>query len=166
MNIPIWSRIIAKCKFTVIDIYSLSSKSSDRKCFVNIRDIIKQLKKTQTIIVSFYEYTVYIMFWIMMLYDCYYYYCHFLSKYHCFLQCKIRFFSKSYKESGIKIITINWNIAICCIYEWMKCCQKRKIINEWFILIRYIHLRSLSRRISWVVGDSFYNTILEFYTRW
>jgi hypothetical protein len=30
----------------------------------------------------------------MMLYDCYYYYCHFLSKYHCFLQCKIRFFLK------------------------------------------------------------------------
>ena len=88
------------------------------------------LKKTQTIIVSFYEYTVYryIMFWIMMLYDCYYYYCHFLSKYHCFLQCKIRFFSKSYKESGIKIITINWNIALSCIYEWMKCCQTRKKI--------------------------------------
>ena len=73
------------------------------------------LKKTQTIIVSLYEYTVYIMFWIMMLYDCYYYYCHFLSKYHCFLQCKITLFSKSYKESGIKIITINWNIAISCI---------------------------------------------------
>ena len=31
------------------------------------------LKKTQTIIVSFNKYTVYIMFWIMMLYDCYYY---------------------------------------------------------------------------------------------
>jgi hypothetical protein len=71
----------------------------------------------------------------MMLYDCYYYYCHFLSKNQCFLQRKIRFFSKSYKESGIKIITINWNIAISCIYEWMKCCQKRKIINEWFILL-------------------------------
>ena len=31
------------------------------------------LKKTQIIIVSIYEYTVYIRFWIMMLYDCYYY---------------------------------------------------------------------------------------------
>ena len=31
------------------------------------------LKKTQIIIVSIYEYTVYIMFWVMMLYDCYYY---------------------------------------------------------------------------------------------
>jgi hypothetical protein len=31
------------------------------------------LKKTRIIIVSIYEYTVYIMFWIMMLYDFYYY---------------------------------------------------------------------------------------------
>jgi hypothetical protein len=31
------------------------------------------LKQTRTIIVSIYKYTVYIMFWIMMLYDCYYY---------------------------------------------------------------------------------------------
>ena len=30
----------------------------------------------------------------------YYYYCHFLSKYHCFLQCKIIFFSKS--KQGIR----------------------------------------------------------------
>ena len=98
------------------------------------------LKKTQTIIVSFYEYTVYIMFWIMMLYDCYYYYCLFLSKYHCFLPCKIRFFSRSYKKSGIIIIMIKWNIAISCIYEWMNCSQKRKIINECFILLRDIIL--------------------------
>ncbi len=31
------------------------------------------LKQTRIIIVSIYKYTVYIMFWIMMLYDCYYY---------------------------------------------------------------------------------------------
>jgi hypothetical protein len=31
------------------------------------------LKQTQIIIVSIYKYTVYIAFWIMMLYDCYYY---------------------------------------------------------------------------------------------
>jgi hypothetical protein len=31
------------------------------------------LKKTQIIIVSIYEYTVYIIFWIVMLSDCYYY---------------------------------------------------------------------------------------------
>jgi hypothetical protein len=92
------------------------------------------LKTTQTIFVSFFEYTVYIMFWIMMLYDCYYY-CHFLSKYHCFLQCKINFFSKIYNESGIKIITINWNISISCIYEWMKCWQKGKLLmNDLFHL--------------------------------
>jgi hypothetical protein len=28
---------------------------------------------------------------------------------------KLDFFFKSYKESGIKIITINWNIAVSCI---------------------------------------------------
>jgi hypothetical protein len=106
------------------------------------------LKKTQTIIVSFYEYSVYIMFWIMMLYDCYYYYCHFLSKYHCILQCKIIFFSKSYKEYGIKIITINWNIAISCIYEWKKCCQTRKNINEWFILLNDIILLMNSQLVT------------------
>ena len=100
------------------------------------------------IIVSFYEYTVYIMFWIMMLYDCYYYYCHFLSKYHCFLQRKIRFLLKSYKESGIKIITINWNIAISCIYEWMKCYQTRKIIKKWFILLRDIILLRKSKLVT------------------
>ena len=58
------------------------------------------LKQTRIIIVSIYKYTVYIMFWIMMFHDCYYYYIkvavqahqkfHFLSKYHLFLQCKIR----------------------------------------------------------------------------
>jgi hypothetical protein len=47
--------------------------------------------------------------------------------------------------TGIKIITINWNIAISCIYEWMKCCQKRKIINEWFILLREIILLGKSQ---------------------
>ena len=31
------------------------------------------VKQTRIIIVSIYKYTVYIMFWIMMLYDCYYY---------------------------------------------------------------------------------------------
>ena len=43
----------------------------------------------------------------MMLYDCYYYYCNCLSKYHCFLQCKIIFINTSYKESGITISMIN-----------------------------------------------------------
>ena len=38
----------------------------------------------------------------MMLYDCYYYYCHFLSKYHCFLQCKIIFFLKVIRNPALK----------------------------------------------------------------
>ena len=56
--------------------------------------------------------------------------------------CSVKLdFSISYKESGIKIITINWNIAISCIYEWIKCCQKRKkSIDEWLILLRNIIL--------------------------
>jgi len=29
------------------------------------------------------------------------------------------YISKSSTESGRKIITINGNIAMCCIYEWM-----------------------------------------------
>ena len=46
-------------------------------------------------------------------------------------------FSISYKESIFKIITINWNIAISCIYEWIKCCPKRKKnIDEWLILLK------------------------------
>jgi hypothetical protein len=36
--------------------------------------------------------------------------------------CSVKLdFSISCKESGFKIITINWNIAISCIYEWIKC---------------------------------------------
>jgi hypothetical protein len=27
-------------------------------------------------------------------------------------------------------------IAIYCIYEWMKCCQIRNMIDEWFILLK------------------------------
>jgi hypothetical protein len=50
-------------------------------------------------------------------------------------------------------------IFLCFLWHWH---------HGWcLMLIRYIHLRSLSRRIThWVVGDSFYNTIFEFYTRW
>jgi hypothetical protein len=50
--------------------------------------------------------------------------------------CSVKLdFSISYKESGIKIITINWNIAISCIYEWIKCCPPKKVfMNDWFYL--------------------------------
>ena len=47
--------------------------------------------------------------------------------------CSVKLdFSISYKESGFKIITINWNIAISCIYEWIKCCPKRK--KYWWMI--------------------------------
>jgi hypothetical protein len=55
----------------------------------------------------------------------------FLNKWHsrflymftfCIYFCSVKLdFSISYKKSGIKITTINWNIAISCIYEWIKC---------------------------------------------
>jgi hypothetical protein len=105
---------------------SLSSKSSDRKCLVNIRDILKRyFKQTGIIIVNIYKYTVYIMFWIMIFCPNIIYFC----------SVKLDF-SISYKESGFKIITMNWNIAISCIYEWIKCCPKRKNIDEWLILLK------------------------------
>ena len=56
-------------------------------------------------------------------------------------------FSVSYKESGIKIITINWYIAISCIYEWIKCCQKNNI-DEWLILLRNIILLRKSQLVT------------------
>jgi hypothetical protein len=47
--------------------------------------------------------------------------------------CSVKLdFSISYKESGFKIITINWNIAIFCIYEWIKCCPKRQ--KYWWMI--------------------------------
>ena len=166
VNLILWSYGITCVTVNYMSLWYISAFDSDRRVDVQsskstfVKELRSKmfrqhpgyyqvvfLKKTQMIIVSFYEYTVYIMFWIVMLYDCYYY-CHFLSKYHCFLQCKIIFFSKSYKESGIKIITINWNIAISCIYEWMKCCQTRTIINVWFILLRDIILLRKSQLVT------------------
>ena len=93
------------------------------------------LKKTQTIIVSFYEYTVYIMFWIMMLYDCYYYYCHFLSKYHCFLQGKIRFFLKVIRNPASKSLrSIEISLYLAFTNEWNVAKQDKIIMNDLFYL--------------------------------
>ena len=38
----------------------------------------------------------------MMFHDCYYYYCHCLSKYHCFLQCTINFFLKVIRNPALQ----------------------------------------------------------------
>ena len=64
--------------------------------------------------------------------------------------CSVKLnFSINYKESGIKIIAINWNIAISCIYEWIKCSQKRKkSIDEWLILPRNIILLRKSQLVT------------------
>jgi hypothetical protein len=99
------------------------------------------LKKTHTIIVNFYEYTVYIMFWIMMLYFCHYYYCHFLSKYHCFLQCKIRFFLKVIRNpasKSLRSIEISKNLAYT--NEWNVAKKEKLLMNTLFYL--YILMRS------------------------
>jgi hypothetical protein len=106
------------------------------------------LKKTQTIFVSFYEYTVYIMFWIMMLYDCYYYYFHFLSKYQCFLQCKIRYFLKVIRNPASKSLrSIEISLYLAFTNEW-NVAKKRKIINEWYILLRDIILLRKSQLVT------------------
>jgi hypothetical protein len=65
------------------------------------------------------------------------------------LNCYCRYFY-------VKLLLSRTLDVLCFLWHW----------HHVWRSIRYIHLRSLSRRISWVVGDSFYNTIFEFYTRW
>ena len=96
------------------------------------------LKKTQTIIISFYEYTVYIMFWIMMLYNCYYYYCHFLSKNHCFLQRKIRFLLKVIRNPASKALqSIEISLYLAFTNEWNVAKKEKWLMNDLFYLKRY-----------------------------
>ena len=45
-------------------------------------------------------------------------------------------FSISYKESGFKIITINWNIAIFAFTNELNVAQKEKNIDEWLIWLK------------------------------
>ena len=91
------------------------------------------LKKTQTIIVSFN--TVYIMFWIIMLYDCDYYYCHILSKYHCFLQCKIRFFLKVIRNPASKSLqSIEISLYLAFTNEWNVDKKEKLLMNDLFYL--------------------------------
>jgi hypothetical protein len=72
------------------------------------------LKQTRIIIVSIFKYTVYIMFWIMMFMIVII--INFIFCPNIIYFCSVKLdFSISYKESGFKIITINWNIAISCI---------------------------------------------------
>ena len=89
------------------------------------------LKQTRIIIVSIYKYTVYIMFelWCFMIVII----INFIFCPNIIYFCSVILdFSINYKESGIKITTINWNVAISCIYEWIKRCQKRK--KYWWMI--------------------------------
>ena len=124
----IWSEIIREHETTVV-------KELRSKMFRQHPGYYKAvfLKTTQTIIVSFYEYTVYIMFWIMMLYDYYYYYCNFLSKYYCFLQCKIRFFLKVIRNPASKSLrSIEISLYLAFTYEWNV--TKKLLMNDLFYL--------------------------------
>jgi hypothetical protein len=103
------------------------------------------LKKTQTIIIIFFEYTVYIMFWIMMLYNCYYYYCHFLSKNHCFLQCKIRFCLKVIRNPASKSLqSIEISLYLAFTNEWNVAKKEKWLMNDLFYLKRYYFVEEKS----------------------
>jgi hypothetical protein len=118
------------------------------------------LKKTPTIIASFYEYTVYIMFWIMMLYDCYYYYCNFLSKYHCFLQCKIRFFLKVIWNPASKSLrSIEISLYLAFTNEWNVAKKEKLLMNDIILLRKSQLVTSYSLKLD--VNRCFWNLALS-----
>ena len=66
----------------------------------------------------------------MMLYDCYYYYCHFLSKNHCFLQCKIISFLKVIRNPASKSLqSIEISLYLAFTNE-LNVAKKEKSIDE------------------------------------
>jgi hypothetical protein len=71
----------------------------------------------------------------MMLYDCYYYYCHFLSKYHCFLQCQIIFFLKVIKNPASKSLrSIEYRHILHLRMNEMLPKKKKLLMNDLFYL--------------------------------
>ena len=66
----------------------------------------------------------------MMLYDCYYYYCHFLFKYHCFLQCEIRFFLKVMRNPASKSLQSTEILLYLAFTNELNVAQKEKNIDE------------------------------------
>jgi hypothetical protein len=129
-------------------LYSLSSKNSDRKFWSTSGIFLSGIFKEDTDnyrkylwIYCVYNILNYDALWLLLLLI-------FCPNIIYFCSVKLNF-SISYMESGIKIITINWNIAISCIYEWIKCCQKKgKSIDEWLILLRNIILLRKSQLVS------------------
>jgi hypothetical protein len=114
------------------------------------------------IIVSFYEYTVYIMFWIVMFYDCYYYYCHFLSKCHCFLQCKIRFFLKVIRNPASKPLqSIEISLYLAFTNEW-NVAKQEKLLKNVFFLKKYSDSQCCWKKYSDFGGGKKNNLIQSF----
>ena len=71
----------------------------------------------------------------MLLYDCYYYYCHFLSKNHCFLQCKIRFFLKAIRNPASKSLrSIEISLYLAFTNERNVVKQEQLLMNDLFYL--------------------------------
>jgi hypothetical protein len=103
------------------------------------------LKKTQTIIVSFYEYTVYIMFWIMMLYDCYYYYCHCLSKYHCINDTTGFYTYLQFDKAGFQKHLLTSSFRLWLVTNWLFLNKKislSKIIILWYFCLFFATFHS------------------------
>jgi hypothetical protein len=68
------------------------------------------------------------------------YYCHFLSKYHCFLQSNILLFLKVLQNPAKKLLkSTEISLYVALTNEW-NVAKKRQNIDEWFILLRGIIL--------------------------
>ena len=65
-----------------------------------------------------------------------------------FCSIKLDFFLEAIRNSASKSLR-SIEISLYPVFnEWMKCCQKRKIINEWFILLRDIILLRKSQLVT------------------
>ena len=72
----------------------------------------------------------------MMLYDCYFYYCHFLSKYHCFLKGKIIFFLKVIRNPASKSLqSIEISLYLASANERNVAKQEKILMNDLFYLM-------------------------------
>jgi hypothetical protein len=71
----------------------------------------------------------------------------FLSKYHCFLPCKIIFFLKVKRNPALQSLwSTEISLYLAITNEW-NVAKKRKIINEWINLLRDIILMRKSNLI-------------------
>ena len=89
------------------------------------------LKKTQTIILSFDEYTVYIMLWIMMLYDWYCIIVIFCPNIIGFLQRKIWLFLKVLQYPAYKSLqSTEISLYVAFTNEWNVAKKEKILMND------------------------------------